>query len=93
MARQHNYRYEYKKQNYLQRPEYTTDIQLRIYVRYSETNVPHILDFTRIHEEYYCAESSYVIGDVSLAELLRKRGQLGGSDVFMANIPLFFQNN
>ena len=93
MARQHDYRYEYKKQNYLQLPEYTTDIPLRIYVRYSETNIPHILDFEKIHEEYYCAESSYVIGDVTLAELLRKREQLNGHDVFMANIPLFFQNN
>lgn len=68
MARQHDYRYEYKKQNYLQLPEYTTDIPLRIYVRYSETNIPHILDFEKIHEEYYCAESSYVIGDVTLAD-------------------------
>ena len=39
MARLHDYRYEYKKMNYLQLPEYTTDITLKVYVRYKETDV------------------------------------------------------
>ena len=34
MARLNNYRYEYKKQNYMQKPDYTTDITLKVYVRY-----------------------------------------------------------
>lgn len=92
MARQHGYRYEYKKQQYLQKPEYTTDIMLKIYARYSVTNVPHILKFARIYEQYYSDESNYVIGDVSLADLIDKRKQLAGADVFLANIPIFFVN-
>ena len=39
MARLNNYRYEYKKQNYMQKPDYTTDITLKVYVRYKETDV------------------------------------------------------
>ena len=47
MARLHDYRYEYKKMNYLQRPEYTTDITLKIYVRYRETDIRRILRFSK----------------------------------------------
>ncbi len=92
MARQHNYRYEYKKQNYLQRPSYTTDITLKIYVRYSTTEILSILDFQKILEQYHSEESNYVIGEIRLSELFAKRPQLSGKDVFVANIPIFFLN-
>lgn len=92
MARLHNYRYEYKKQNYLQKPEYTTDITLKVYVRYAETDIRNILEFNKIHEQYIGEESNYVIGSIQLSELLAKRSQLGGKDVFIANIPIFFLN-
>ena len=90
MARLHGYRYEYKKQNYLQKPDYTTDITLKIYVRYSETNIQHVLDFESIHEQYISAESNYVIGEIKLSELLAKREKLRAKDLFIANIPIFF---
>lgn len=92
MARLHDYRYEYKKQNYLQKPDYTTDITLKIYVRYSQTNILHVLDFDAIHEQYISSESNYVIGDIKLSELLAKRDQLHAKDLFIANIPIFFLN-
>lgn len=92
MARLHDYRYEYKKQNYLQKPDYTTDIMLKIYVRYSQTNILHVLDFDAIHEQYISSESNYVIGDIKLSELLAKRDQLHAQDLFIANIPIFFLN-
>ena len=92
MARLHDYRYEYKKQNYLQKPDYTTDITLKIYVRYSQTNILHVLNFDAIHEQYISSESNYVIGDIKLSELLAKRDQLHAKDLFIANIPIFFLN-
>ncbi len=90
MARLHDYRYEYKKQSYLQRPVYTTDITLKVYVRYRTTDVCRILRFEHICEQYASEESCYVIGKVKLCELLDKRSQLSGKDVFIANIPQFF---
>ena len=90
MARLHDYRYEYKKQNYLQKPDYTTDITLKIYVRYSETNIQHVLDFESIHEQYISSESNYVIGEIKLSELIAKREKLRAKDLFIANIPIFF---
>ena len=92
MARQHNYRYEYKKMNYMQKPDYTTDITLKIYARYKETDIHSILNFSKIHEQYTSDESNYVIGDILLSELIAKRPQLSGKDVFLANIPIFFPN-
>ena len=91
MARQHDYRYEYKKQHYLDRPEYTTDVELKVYVRYTETDVLKILHFDRITEQYRGEDGNYVIGYIRLSELLAKREVLRGKDVFMADFQSFFQ--
>lgn len=92
MARQHNYSYEYKKQRFEQKPDYTTDIVLKVYVRYSQTNILHVLQFEKICEQYISDESNYVIGEIRLSELLAKRDQLRAKDLFLANIPIFFLN-
>ena len=92
MARLHGYRYEYKKLSYIQKPDYTTDITLKIYFRYTDTDIHGILNFTKIHEQYTSEKSNYVIGDILLSELIAKRDRLCGDDVFVANIPIFFLN-
>ena len=51
-----------------------------------------ILNFSKIHEQFTSEESNYVIGDILLSELIEKRSQLSGKDVFLANIPIFFLN-
>ena len=91
MARQHDYRYEYKKHHYLDRPAYTTDVELKVYVRYTETDVLKILHFDRITEQYRGEDGNYVIGYIRLSELLAKREVLRGKDVFMADFQSFFQ--
>ena len=90
MARRHDYRYEYKKMSYLDRPAYTTDITLRVYVRYTVSNIPAILPFSHIHEQYISADSNYVIGDIRLSDLIRHRAALSAPDIFLADIPTFF---
>lgn len=92
MARRHDYRYEYKKMHYIDRPVYTTDIPLRIYVRYSSTPIPDLLPFTAIHEQYLSAESCYVIGDINLADLIAHRHILSALDVFVVNTSSFFEH-
>lgn len=90
MARRHDYRYEYKKMGYLDRPEYTTDVLVRVYVRYRETNIPGTLPFTEVREQYVSKENNYVIGDIKLGELISHRQLLSASDVFIASLPTFF---
>lgn len=92
MARRHDYRYEYKKMHYLDRPSYTTDITLRVYVRYKDTPIPELLPFSKIHEQYTSDESCFVIGDISLAQLIEHRQDIAAEDVFLANTMSFFQN-
>lgn len=90
MARRHDYRYEYKKMRYVDRPEYSTDVPVRVYVRYCETDIPGILPFAEIREQYLSAESNYVIGDIKLCDLKRHRDLLSAPDVFIASLPTFF---
>ncbi len=92
MARRHDYRYEYKKMHYLDRPSYTTDITLRVYVRYKDTPIPELLPFSKIHEQYTSDESCFVIGDISLSQLMEHRQDINATDVFLANTMSFFQN-
>ena len=90
MARLHDYRYEYKKMAYVNRPEYTTDINVRVYIRYSDTDVPGVLSFNHILELHLSEESNYVIGDIPLSRLIEHRAIFNAPDVFIANIPVFF---
>ena len=90
MARQHNYRYEYKKLSFNDRPHYSTDVKLKIYIRYCETDIPSILNFISIDEQFISASNRYIIGHISLSELINKRSLLANKDIFIANIPIFF---
>lgn len=90
MARLHGYRYEYKKMSYPDRPAYTTDVTLRIYARYLQTNLTALLPFTRVREQYTSEDGCFIIGDIQLSELIARRKALDAPDVFVANIPQFF---
>ena len=90
MARRHGYRYEYKKMAYVDRPEYTTDVMLRIYLRYSDPGVLHLMPFVKLHEMHTSDTHCYVIGDILLTDLIAHRRILDSPDVFAANIPRFF---
>lgn len=89
-ARRYDYRYEYKKMSYAGRPDYSTDVPLKVYIRYSDTDVPSSLDFLKIHESYACEEYRYVVVDVQLSELMRHRALLDNADVFVCNFSRFF---
>jgi len=93
MARRHNYRYEYKKMGYEGRPHYRTDIALRVYFRYKETDIPTRLPLLAVHEQYTSDDSNYIIADINLSDLIVARPTLSAPDVFVCNIPRFFNEN
>ncbi len=86
-ARLHNYRYEYKKMAYPDRPSYTTDVPLRVYIRYIDTDIPSLVPMTHIREQYRSDSHSYVMADVNLSDLIAARSALSAPDVFLAVIP------
>lgn len=90
MARLGGYRYEYKKMHFADRPEYTTDIELRVYIRYTGTPIPQVIPFTRVLEQHLTTESNYIIGEVKLSDLAARRQLLDQPDVFVVNLPRFF---
>ncbi len=84
----YNYRYEYKKRNDSVLPHYTTEHSFRIYFRYRTEEQQHLLNFSKIREQYTSEEYSYIIGDVSIANLKAHQEQLRTSDCFVAAYPL-----
>ena len=93
VAHHHGYRYEYKKMSYNDRPEYTTDILLKVYVRYKETPVMDLLPFESINERYSSDKVNYVIGEITLENLIKHYEVLSLPDVFIVNFPRFFEDN
>ncbi len=92
MARRHDYRYEYKKTAFHGRPEYTTDVMLRVYVRYSVTDIPALLPFGEVCETYSSRDYRYIIGEIKLSDLIERRDSLSAPDVFICNFPIFFND-
>ena len=91
MARCHDYRYEYKKMGFANRPTFTDDVVLHVYARYNATDVVALLPWQHIDESYRSAEYKYVIGDVALSDLYARRKDLAeASDVFLCNFNRFF---
>lgn len=90
MARRHDYRYEYKKMGYIGRPEYTDDVELKVYIRYCTTDIERNIPFIKVLEKYTSEDMKYVVGLVKLNELIAARALLSQNDVFVANFPIFF---
>ena len=84
----YNYRYEYKKRNDSVLPHYTTDHSFRIYFRYKTDAQRNLLTFSKIREQYSSEEYSYIIGDVSIANLKAHQEELRIADCFVAAYPL-----
>ena len=93
MARSRDYRYQYKKMGYSPVPEYTTDLRLKVYIRYRVTPVIELLPFQKIHVRYSSEMENYVIGDILLSDLIKHRNILRVEDVFLANVPYFFEDD
>lgn len=89
-ALRHDYRYEYKKTAFAPRPGYTTDIPLKIYARFSKTNLFDGLPWLTVSEEYRSESFRYVVGEILLADLIKCRKLLEAEDVFLCNFPRFF---
>lgn len=90
MALRHGYRYEYKKMDYIAPPEYTTDVSLKVYVRFRTTDIPVLLPWRCICESYRSSDHNYVIGEIKLRDLIAHRDTLSADDIFIASLPTFF---
>ncbi|MBE6199229.1 MAG: homoserine dehydrogenase [Rikenellaceae bacterium] len=83
----YDYKYEYKKRNDSQLPEYTTDHSFRVYYRYQDYADLDLLKFESVSENYISDDYKYVVGRVSLGELHKVQDELRKRDVFIAAYP------
>ena len=83
----YDYKYEYKKRNDSQLPEYTTDHSFRVYYRYQDYADLDLLKFESVSENYISDEYKYVVGKVSLRELHKIQDELRRRNVFIAAYP------
>lgn len=80
----YNYKYEYKKLKYYGGLEYTNDMDVEIYLRYSDSNDLALFNFKEISESLKGKDFNYVIGTLNISELIKIRKQLEGKDIFLA---------
>ena len=90
MARHHDYRYEYKKAGHAGLPEYTDDVELRVYLRHPEAALPADLQFLRVTESYVSDRGCYTVGDIKLSTLRACRSRAERDDIFLCNFPRFY---
>ena len=83
----YDYKYEYKKRNDSQLPEYTTDHSFRVYYRYQDYADLDLLKFESVSENYISDDYKYVVGRVSLGELRKVQEELRKRNVFIAAYP------
>ncbi|MDM8161051.1 homoserine dehydrogenase [Labilibaculum sp. K2S] len=80
----YNYKYEYKKLKYYGGLEYTNDMDVEIYLRYTDKNDLELFDFKDISESMTGKDFNYVIGTLNLSKLIKIRKQIEGKDIFLA---------
>ena len=83
----YDYKYEYKKRNDSQLPEYTTDHSFRVYYRYSDYADLDLVKFESVSENYISDDYKYVVGKVSLRELHKVQDELRRRNIFIAAYP------
>lgn len=83
----YDYKYEYKKRNDSQLPEFTNDHYFRVYYRYTNDDDLALIPFESISEKYSSESYKYVVGRASLGALHGVQEQLRSRNVFIAAYP------
>ena len=83
----YDYKYEYKKRNDSQLPEFTNDHYFRVYYRYANDSDLALIPFESISEKYSSESYKYVVGRASLGALHGVQEQLRSRNVFIAAYP------
>jgi homoserine dehydrogenase len=84
-ALRYGYKYEYKKHQHQNGLVHTDNINLEVYLRYVHEYTVEKLQVENITERFSNKDFKYVIGQVSLKNLLANRDLLQNKDVFIAH--------
>jgi homoserine dehydrogenase len=82
-ALRYDYRYEYKKFHQQNGLIYTDEVSIEVYLRYVDEQSVEKLQFEKISERFSRHDYKYVIGSISLKNLIANRDLLLNKDVFI----------
>jgi len=85
-ALSHHYRYEYKKLKYFKHPEFSNQILLTVYLRYTKKEDLQYFHFEEISEQYSGKETHFVVGKIKLATLVAMNETIEKLPVFLGVI-------
>jgi len=83
-ALRYDYQYEYKKAKENKGLKFTNDIELNIYLRYSDDKLVKALKFIHIHESYHSDGYKYVIGKTNLQSIINNQHLITNDKAFVA---------
>ena len=81
-ALSHQYKYEYKKRKFFKALKSTNKTLVKIYLRYNDLIDFSHFDFENIQEKY-SGETNYVVGTISIENLLKLQSIIPKLDVFL----------
>ncbi|WP_316820005.1 homoserine dehydrogenase [Pedobacter gandavensis] len=84
-ALRYDYRYEYKKYHQQNGLIHTDNVNIEVYLRYSDEETLAQLQVENIVERFSRQDYKYVIGSISLKTLLENRSLLEKKEVFIAH--------
>lgn len=87
MALRYEYHYEYKKALQTAKVNFTNEVELDVYLRYSDENLPAEIGFSSITEQYSSPSHKYLTGTISLQNLIDGRSRILSSRAFIAATP------
>ena len=85
-ARGHDYKYEYKKLNRYKTMTYDTNYDIKIYVRYEHKEDIVKFNFKDISERYSSKDYKFIVGTVSLSDLVAIKNELPKMNIFIAKL-------
>ena len=85
-ALSHNYKYEYKKLKYFNKPSFSNDVTLKIYLRYQQEKDLRHFNFEEISEQYSGNGNNFIVGKIKLSNLVAIKDLIGDLPVFLGVI-------
>ncbi|RYY07260.1 MAG: homoserine dehydrogenase, partial [Sphingobacteriaceae bacterium] len=83
-ALRYDYHYEYKKAADTEGLKFTNDIELAIYMRYTNENLVETLNFVHISERFYSEKFKFITGIIKLQNLIDNQHRISADKAFIA---------
>jgi homoserine dehydrogenase len=83
-ALSYGYKYEFKKYAQKKPPEFTNDVSLQVYFRYNSEEDLQRFGFEEITEKYTGRDYNYIIGKLSLQQIIREREYILENNLFIS---------